>query len=305
MKKIQLGISDLQVSNIALGCMRMAALSVDEAAKVIQTSLDTGINFFDHADIYGRGQSEIIFGKALKQLGVDRSSIIIQTKCGIRPGQFDFSKEHILASVDQSLERLGVEYIDVLLLHRPDALFDPSEVNEAFNQLKAEGKVHWFGVSNQHPLQIDLLKSELDVPLLANQVQFSLKHTAMLDFGFNVNMNDQPAINRDGGIIEYARLHKMTLQAWSPFYSGFFEEVFVDSDNFKELNEAMAEVGATHGVSKEAIAVAWILRHPASFQVVIGSMNPERILRIAQGSEIEMTREEWYKLYRAAGNRLP
>ncbi|QIK58145.1 aldo/keto reductase family oxidoreductase [Erysipelothrix sp. HDW6A] len=305
MKYQILGNSDLNVSNIGLGCMRMSSKTLAEAKQIINTALECGINFFDHADIYGKGQAEVIFGEAFKELGIERSSVIIQTKCGINQGTFDFSKEHILKSVDESLERLQTDYIDVLLLHRPDALMEPEEINEAFKELKASGKVRWFGVSNQNPYQTQLLANSLDVPLLCNQVQFSIAHTPMLDFGFNVNMGDGPAINRDGGIIEYARLNNMTLQAWSPFYSGYFDKVFVDHPDFPELNEAMSIVGKNYNISNEAVAVAWILRHPANIQTIIGSMNPERIQRICQASEVKITHREWYDLYKAAGNRLP
>lgn len=305
MKKQYLGVSDLEVSNIGLGCMRMSDKSLEEAREIITTAIDCGINFFDHADIYGKGQAEAIFGEAMTSLNLDRSSIIIQTKCGIHDGTFDFTKEHILKSVDESLERLQTDYIDVLLLHRPDALMEPEEINEAFVELKESGKVRWFGISNQNPYQTQLLAKSLTVPLLCNQVQFSIAHTPMLDFGFNVNMGDGPATNRDAGIIEYARLNNITLQAWSPFYSGYFDKVFVDHPDFPELNEAMRVVGENYNLSNEAVAVAWILRHPAKIQTIIGSMNPERIRRISKASNVKISHREWYDLYKAAGNRLP
>lgn len=307
MKTIKLGTSDLDVSTVGLGCMRMAAKTVEEAKDIIQAALDSGINFFDHADIYGKGQSEVVFGEAVKQMGLDRSKMIIQSKCGINQeeGTFDFSKEYILKSVDGILERLQMDYIDVLLLHRPDALVEPKEVSEAFDILKANGKVRHFGVSNQTGMMIDLLKSELNVELIVNQVQLSIMHTTMFDFGMNMNINSDHGIDRTNGVVEYARLHKMTLQAWSPFYAGFFKAVFVDNPDYPEINACMQTIADAYGVSKEAIAVAWIDRHPANIQTIIGSMNPERIKRIGEIDKVQLTRKEWYDLYKAAGNLLP
>lgn len=304
MKKINLGTSQVEVSNIALGCMRMNNLSDENAQTVIKTALEAGINFFDHADIYGKGESESIFGRAIKALNIPRESIIIQSKCGIdqENGTYNFSKAHILSSVDKILKRLQTDYLDVLVLHRPDSLFDPIEVNEAFHILYESKKVRHFGVSNQSPAQMKLLQKHCDFDLLVNQVQFSLMHTGMIDAGFNVNMEKTyPA----EGIIEYARLQQQTLQAWSPFYSGFFEDIFLDNDKFPEVNAAIDTLAKKYDVSNEAIAIAWILRHPVNFQVLIGSMNPDRIKRIVQANNITLSHKEWYDLYKAAGNRLP
>jgi predicted oxidoreductase len=307
MKLIKLGSSYLRVTEIALGCMRMADITVDEAAKVIQTALDCGINFFDHADMYGNGKSEKIFAAAIKKLGVNRKDIIIQSKCGIdtNNGTFDFSKDYILKSVEGILERLETDYLDVLVLHRPDALMEVSQVNEAFSILHKQKKVRHFGVSNQSPLQMELLRSGLDFPLETSQVQFSLKSTGMLDFGFNVNMENDAGIQRGSGILEYAQIHKQTIQAWSPFFSGFFESVFIDNDDFLTLNKKLDEMAEKYDVAKEAIAVAWILRHPASMQVLVGSMTPRRIEKISKASDIKLSHTDWYDLYKAAGNQLP
>lgn len=307
MKKIKLGKSNLEVSNIALGCMRMGDKTVKEAAAIIQMALDCGINFFDHADMYAGGKSEKVFAQAVKSLGIKRKDIIIQSKCAIdtKNRNYNFTKEYILESVEGILERLETDYIDVLLLHRPDALMEVDQVNEAFKTLYKEEKVRYFGVSNQSPMQMDLMKSGLDFPLLVNQVQFSLKHTAILDAGFNVNLYNEKAVDRGAGILEYAQLNKQTIQTWSPFFSGFFEEVFIDSKNFKELNEKLDEMAIKYKVAKEAIAVAWILRHPASLQVLVGSMTPARIKKIAAASEITLSHNDWYDLYKAAGNKLP
>lgn len=305
LKQIKLGTSNLEVSNIALGCMRINALTKSEAANMIQTAVDVGVNFFDHADIYGGGESEKIFAEAIKTNGINREDVILQSKVGIRKGLFDFSKEHILESVDGILQRLDTDYLDALLLHRPDTLVEPEEVAEAFTQLKESGKVRHFGVSNQNPMQIELLKKYVEQDLIANQLQFSIMHTGMIDAGINVNMQHNPAFDKDGSILDYSRLNDMTIQAWSPFMFGFFEGVFVDHEKFPELNEKLQEIADKYSVDKSAIAVAWILRHPAKIQTIVGTMNPERLKNIAKASHIELTREEWYQIYIAAGNKLP
>lgn len=307
MDKIKLGSTDLEVSKVALGCMRMADKSVDQAAEVIQTALNSGINFFDHADMYGRGKSEEVFAAAVKKLGIAREDMIIQSKCGIdvENGTFNFSKDYILKSVDGILERLETDYIDVLLLHRPDALMEVAQINEAFKILLAEKKVRHFGVSNQSPIQMDLMRSGLEMPLVANQVQFSLKNTGLIDHGFNVNMTNDEGIQRGAGILEYAQMNDQTIQAWSPFFAGFFESIFIDNDKFPVLNEKLDEMALKYEVAKEAIAVAWILRHPSSMQVLIGTMTPSRIEKISKASDITLSHTDWYDLYKAAGNKLP
>ncbi|ECX5747403.1 aldo/keto reductase family oxidoreductase [Listeria monocytogenes] len=305
MKRITIGNSALTASEISLGCMRMADLSKEDANKVINTALENGIDFFDHADIYGGGKSEEVFADAIDMNATIREKMILQSKCGIRQGFFDFSKEHIIASVEGSLKRLKTDYLDTLLLHRPDTLFEPEEVAAAFTELEKSGKVRHFGVSNQNPGQIELLKKYVDQELIANQLQFSIMHTGMIDTGFNVNMTIDPSLDRDGGILEYSRLNDMTIQAWSPFQYGFFEGVFLDNDKFPELNKTIDKIAADKGVTNSAIAVAWIQRHPASFQTVVGTMNPGRIADIAKASDVTLSREEWYEIYRAAGNQLP
>ncbi|EIA8428783.1 aldo/keto reductase family oxidoreductase [Listeria monocytogenes] len=305
MKRITIGNSALTASEISLGCMRMADLSKEDANKVINTALENGIDFFDHADIYGGGKSEEVFADAIDMNATIREKMILQSKCGIRQGFFDFSKEHIIASVEGSLKRLKTDYLDTLLLHRPDTLFEPEEVAAAFTELEKSGKVRHFGVSNQNPGQIELLKKYVDQELIANQLQFSIMHTGMIDTGFNVNMTIDPSLDRDGGILEYSRLNNMTIQAWSPFQYGFFEGVFLDNDKFPELNKVIDKIAADKGVTNSAIAVGWIQRHPASFQTVVGTMNPGRIADIAKASDVTLSREEWYEIYRAAGNQLP
>ena len=308
MLKIDLGKNGLHASNISLGCMRMAGLSPAEAAKVIGVAHEKGINLFEHADIYGGGKSEEIFAQGLKEAGIKREDILLQSKCGIRPaeGMFDFSKNHIITSVDNILKRLDTDYLDVLALHLPDTLMCPYEVAEAFDQLERDGKVRHFGVSNQNVAQMELLSSVVKQKLVVNQLQFSIMHTPLVDHGFNVNMTrDAMSIDRDGGMLEYARLKNITIQAWSPYQFGFFEGVFVDNPKFPELNAKLAEIAGRYGISTTALATAWILTHPAEMQVVVGSMNADRIADITTASLVKLTRQEWYEIYRAAGNVLP
>ena len=302
---MELGKSGLEVSNIALGCMRISDLEEKDAAKVINNAIEAGINFFDHADIYGGGKSEEVFANAIGMNPSVREKMYLQTKAGIREGFFDFSKEHIIEAVDGSLRRLKTDYVDVLLLHRPDTLVEPEEVAETFNILKKSGKVNHFGVSNQNPMQIELLKKYVEQDLIVNQLQYGVMHTGMIDKGLQVNMKWDGTIDRDGSILDYSRLNDMTIQAWSPFQYGLFEGVFIDNDKFPEVNTKLQEIAEKKGVNKSAIAVAWILRHPAKIQTIIGTMNLERLTDIAKATDIEISREEWYEIYRAAGNELP
>lgn len=296
---------ELAAPSIAIGCMRMADLSKEQADRVVHTALENGLNFFDHADIYGGGKSEEVFADAIGMNASIRDKMILQSKCGIRQGYFDFSKEHIIASVDGVLKRLKTDYLDSLLLHRPDTLVEPDEVAAAFDELERAGKVRHFGVSNESPLQIELLKKSVKQKLIVNQLQFSVMHTGMIDAGLNVNMKVDAGIDRDNGILEYSRIHDMTIQAWSPFQYGYFEGVFLDNPKFPELNTKMDEIAERYQVTSSALAIAWILRHPAKIQAVLGTMNPERIEAIRKGADISLTREEWYEIYRAAGNVLP
>ncbi|HFV2763029.1 TPA: aldo/keto reductase family oxidoreductase [Streptococcus agalactiae] len=300
-----IGQTGIQATRIALGCMRMSDLKGKQAEEVVGTALDLGINFFDHADIYGGGLSELRFRDAIKHLNVNRDKMIIQSKCGIREGYFDFSKEYILSSVDGILERLGTEYLDFLILHRPDVLVEPEEVAEAFTKLRAEGKVKHFGVSNQNRFQMELLQSYLDEPLAVNQLQLSPAHTPMFDAGLNVNMLNKASIEHDDGIVDYCRLKRVTIQAWSPFQFDLSRGLFVNHPDYKELNETIAKLAKNYNVSSEAIVIAWILRHPAKMQAIVGSMNPSRLKAIDKANDIALTRKEWYDIYRSAGNILP
>lgn len=305
MRTIKLGTSSLEVPVVAVGCMRINSLDKSGAEAFVKTAIEEGANFFDHADIYGAGECEEIFADAIGMNASVRESIILQSKCGIRKGMFDFSKEHILDSVDGILKRLKTDYLDVLLLHRPDALVEPEEVAEAFDQLEQSGKVRHFGVSNQKPMQIELLKKYVKQPLVANQLQLSITNAKMISNGFNVNMENEAAIDRDGSILDYCRLHDITVQPWSPFQYGFFEGVFLGSDKFPELNKVIDTVAAKYEVTPTTIAIAWLLRHPAKMQPVIGTMNLERLKDCCAAAEITLTREEWYEIFRAAGNVLP
>ncbi len=305
MKTIKLGKSNLEVPVVAVGCMRINSLDKPAAERFVQTALEEGANFFDHADIYGGGTCEEIFAEAIHMSPEVREKIILQSKCGIRQGMFDFSKEHILQAVDGSLKRLKTDYLDVLLLHRPDALVEPEEVAEAFDILEASGKVRHFGVSNQNPMQMQLLQKFVKQPLVTNQLQLSITFATMISSGINVNMLNESAVNRDGSVLDYCRLNDITIQPWSPFQYGFFEGVFLDNDKFPELNQKIDEIAQKYGVSNTTIAIAWLLRHPAKMQPVIGTMNVDRLRDCCKASDIYLTREEWYEIYRAAGNVLP
>ena len=305
MRTIRLGTSELEVPVIAVGCMRINQLQPKEAEQFVQTALDLGANFFDHADIYGGGACEEIFADAIHMNNRVREKVILQSKCGIREGRYDFSKEHILNSVDGILRRLRTDYLDVLLLHRPDALVEPQEVAEAFDTLHSTGKVRYFGVSNHKPMQIELLKKYVRQPILANQLQLSIMHAHMISNGMNVNMDVPAAYDRDGSVLDYCRLNEITIQPWSPFLYGFFEGVFVGNEKFPTLNAKMDEIAARYGVTKTTLAIAWLLRHPAKMQPVVGTTNLQRLEDCVKAAEVNLTREEWYEIYLAAGNTLP
>lgn len=312
MKYITIGTTDITASALAQGVMRMAEKSAEEAREVMQTALKSGINFFDTADVYTDGESSRKLGQALKDLEVDRSSIYVQTKVGIAAADetgsvtiYDFSKKRIIDRVNYELKNLQTDYVDFLLLHRPDTLMEPDEVNAAFEELKAQGKVRHFGVSNMSPWQVEFLQSEIDEKLEVNQLQLSLAHSGMIDQNIYTNMEESRSVDHDGGLLEYSRLRKMTIQPWSPLQAGFFQGTFIDNPQFAQLNDKMAELAEKYSVTKNGIAVAWLARHPAKMQTIIGSMNPGRIGEFAAGMDVELTRQEWYDLYGAAGNLLP
>lgn len=292
-------------SEIGLGCMRINGLDEQALDAYIRTALDCGVNFFDHADIYGGGECETAFGRVLAKDPALRGKMIIQSKCGIRTNQYDFSKEHILEAVDGILQRLGIEYLDVLLLHRPDALMEPEEIAEAFDSLAESGKVRQFGVSNFNSRQLELLQSGLKQKLIANQMQYSIMCTGMIDHALRTNTEFPHSGDRDGEILDYCRLKNITMQAWSPFQYGFFEGVFIDNEKFPELNKTLQALSEKYGVSKSALAVAWILRHPAKLQTIVGTTNAARLQDICTASNITLSREDWYAIYLSAGNMLP
>lgn len=309
MKTISIANGPQNVSAIVQGCMRMPALSREDAAKVIRTSFDCGINFFDHATCYGEnGAAETRFREAFPLTGIKREDIIIQSKCGICPdrNEFDWTKENILSSVDDSLRRLGIDYLDTLLLHRPDLLFDPEEVAEAFSELEQAGKVRFFGVSNLMPMQIELLKKYVKQPLIINQLQLSLEQSQLIDQALYMNNKTTDfSVSRDGSALDYCRLNDITVQAWSPLQYGMFGGTFIDNPNYPELNKALGEIAEREGVSKAAVAIAWILRHPAKMQAIIGTMNPAHIKDICAAADITLSHHDWYALYLASGKFLP
>ena len=313
MRQIKIGNTNFTGSAIALGIMRMNKLTVEEAVRALETAHETGINYIDSADIYGHGKSEEIFGKALQKSSLKRDDFYIQSKTGIyenpeldyKTTRYDFSKKYLINAVDGILSRMKIDYLDSLLLHRPDALMDPAEIAAAFDELQRDGKVRHFGVSNFNPMQVDLLQSGVSQRLLINQLQLSVMHTGPIDFNIHTNMTDERSIDHDRGVLDYSRLHNMTVQAWSPFQYGQIEGNFIGNPKFPEVNDALQKVAEQKGVSKNAIAAAWILRHPANTQVIIGTMTPAHIIDSAKGANISLTAQEWYDIYLAAGNDLP
>jgi len=305
MKYINTFSAEKKVSQVALGCMRISSLSPKEAEHYISSAIDMGYNYFDHADIYGGGSCEEVFGKALTLNKSLRDKIVIQTKCGIRKGMYDFSKEHIINSVNNSLKKLNVEKIDVLLLHRPDLLMEPEEVAAAFDELEKSGKVENFGVSNHSAAQIELLKKYVNQPLIINQLQLSVTNATLISSGANVNLQNRDGTNYDGYLRDYCRLNNITVQPWSPLQHGFIEGTFLGNPDFPELNKKLEELAEKYGVTNTGIAIAWLLRLPEKMQPVVGSINEKRLSEIAKAADIEMSREDWYEIYRAAGYRLP
>lgn len=310
MRQIPLGGSGLTVPAVAVGCMRLGELDRRTLNHFIHAALDQGANYFDHADIYGRnagpGACEEHFGAAVADdPSIRREDLIIQSKCGICRGYYDSSKEHILNSVDGILKRLQTDYLDVLLIHRPDALVEPEEVAAAFDELERSGKVRRFGVSNHRPMQIELLKRYVKQPLIVNQLQFSIPVSNMAAGGLEVNMETAGAADRDGSVLDYSRLNDMTIQAWSPFQGPNWSGCFIGDARYENLNQELDALAAQYGVTPTTIAAAWILRHPAKMQVVAGTAKESRLAEIVQAGDVRLTRQEWYRLYLAAGHPLP
>lgn len=308
MRYIKFGERQKEVSEVVLGLMRISEMTVDQVEDLIESALEVGINAFDIADCYGHGKCEQILGEVLKRRPDLREKMWIQSKCGIRMEEFthfDFSKEHILEAVDGILERLNVDYIDSLLLHRPDALMEPAEIAEAFDLLKSQGKVIDFGVSNQNPMMMALIQKDVNQPLVANQLQLSAAFTPSFDAGFHVNMKQEAGIVRDSSIFEYCRLHDVVIQAWSVLQFDYFGGVFLGSEKYPELNHVLNRLAEKYHVSPSAVAIAWVLRYPAKMQAVIGTTKKARVAEAAKAAEIQLTRKEWYEIYLAAGNDLP
>ena len=296
------------VSRLILGCMRMPDLSIDKAAEMVKTSMDLGINFFDNATCYTDGAAEERFGEAWTKAGIARDRFILQTKCGLcfDRNEFDWRRETILSSVDDSLRRMKTDYLDILLLHRPDLLYEPEEVAAAFDALEKSGKVRHFGVSNVPPMMLEVLTHTVKQPLIINQLQLSLEQSQPIDAAFYMNnLTTERSIDRDNGLLDYCRLHNITIQAWSPLQYGMFGGCFIDDPKYPELNAALAELAEKYHVTKAAIALAWILRHPAQMQVIVGTMNPRHLEESAAATQVSLTHREWYQLYLAAGKFLP
>lgn len=306
MKKMMLGNTSLVVPSIVVGCMRLNEMTPQELNHYIHSSLELGANFFDHADIYGKGRCEELFGAAMKDdASIRREDIILQTKCGIQQGYYDLSEKHIMESVDASLKRMHTDYLDVLLLHRPDALVEPEEVAAAFRKLSDSGKVRYFGVSNHKPMQIEVLKKYVESELIINQLQFSIPVSNMIASGLEVNMETPGSIDHDGSVLDYCRLHDITIQTWSPFQVPGWKGTFLQNEDYAELNRELQLLAEKYKVSAASIAAAWILRHPAHMQLIAGTTKESRLKEIIEASSIELTREEWYKLYLSAGHLLP
>lgn len=295
-----------EVSQVALGCMRIADKTDKEMDFYLGEAVELGFNYFDHADIYGRGRCEEVFGRALKRNPELRDKIFIQTKCSIVPGKmYDFSKEHIISAVEGSLERLGVDGVETLLLHRPDLLMEPEEVAEAFDELEKSGKVKHFGVSNHSPMQIELLKKSVKQPLLFNQMQLSITNANMISSGANVNLSNSDGVNYDGYLRDYCRLNGITVQPWSPLQFGFIEGSFLTNRKYKDLHKVIDKIAEKYGITDTGVAISWLLRLPEKMQPVVGSTNPDRIRAVAEASDVTLSREDWYEIYCAAGYKLP
>ena len=308
MRYITLGQDDKELSEIVLGMMRIEDKSVKEVEELVETALSVGINAFDLADIYGRGRCEELLGLVLKNRPDLREKMWIQSKCGIRIEEFtyfDFSKDYIIKSVDGILQRLKIDHLDSLLLHRPDALMESDQVAEAFDLLYKQGKVRNFGVSNQNPMMMELLKKDVKQPLAVNQLQLSAAFTPGFESGFHVNMEDSQAAMRDGSIFEYCKLHDVVIQAWSVLQFGYFKGNFVGNEKFQALNQVLDRLAIKYGVTSSTIAISWILRYPAKMQAVVGTTNPKHLIEASQATNFNLTRKEWYEIYLAAGNDLP
>lgn len=301
----KIGNSDIIASRIGLGCMRIGGLTVDELEKLISKAIELGINIFDHADIYGAGKCEMLFGEVLKRNPNLRSQIIIQSKCGIRKGFYDNSKDYILESVDKILQRLNTTYLDILLIHRPDALLDLTELNEAMQLLIKNKKVHYFGVSNMNSMQIELIQRNIETNIIVNQLQFSLVHSGIIDVGINVNMKNDFSIDHNGSVLDYSRLNNITIQGWSVLQASWEEGTFLNNFKYQKLNEVLDKLSKKYNVTKATIAIAWILRHPAKIQPIVGTTNLKHLEELCNADSVNLERSEWYDLYIAVHGMIP
>ena len=295
MQYIEFGKDKDKVSEIVMGLMRISEMSTGEALDLIETGLEEGINFLDLADIYGGGKSEEVIGKVFAENPSLRAEFFIQSKCGIRCDPdftyFDFSRDYILEAVDGILSRLHTDHLDSLLLHRPDALMEPDEIAEAFDRLYKAGKVRNFGVSNMTPMMMEMLSCAV---------------TQVFDAGFHMDMQCDKGIMRDGGgVLEYCRMKKIPVQAWSSLQYGYFQGTFLGSDNYWELNTVLNRIASEREVTPMAVALAWILRYPGATQAVIGTTKSTRVREAAKATEVRLSKKEWYEIYLAAGNDLP
>lgn len=303
---------NFEASALVLGCMRINQLEPAQIETYLRHALDLGITLFDHADIYGgNGGCEQLFGDWLRANPSMREKMLLQSKCGIVQNAernniaFDFSHDHIITSLENSLRRLNTDYLDVYLLHRPDALFEPEEVAKAFDELSRSGKVRYFGVSNMNASQISLLQASLSQKLIVNQLQFGPAHTGMIDHAIRMNTTKAFSEDHDSGTLDYCRLHGLTIQAWSPYQYGQINGTYIDHADFVELNQALAEVGEKYGLTKNGTVASWIARHPARIQVIAGTMNAQRLSEIAAGMDVRISREDWYRIYTTQGRQLP
>jgi predicted oxidoreductase len=293
------------IPNLIMGCMRIAQVEKHALERLIIGAIENGVTYFDHADFYGDGASEERFSE-FTQLHPDlRESIQIQSKFGICKGYYNSSYEHIIFSANNSLKKLKIDYLDALLIHRPDVLVEPEEVARAFEELSTSGKVRHFGVSNHTPSQIEVLKQAVGQKLIINQLQLGIMHTGMIDQGINVNTKFEGSMDRDGAVLDYCKINNLIIQAWSPMQFGFIEGAFIDNPNYPTINNAMEDVAQKYGITKTALAVAWIARIPAMIQIVSGSTKLNRIKEMCIGANTRIEREDWYKIYKAAGNNLP
>ena len=299
----------MEKSRIIQGLMRTENKSENDIYEIIKYDLDHGIYFFDTADIYERGVSEIKIGHVLKGHPELREKMFIQTKGSIRfcesTGYYDSSYEYIKKAVNDSLERLGLDYVDSYLLHRPDIFLDAKEVALAFNELYEEGKVKHFGVSNYPKEIIEYLKTEVKQEIEFNQVQLGVGNTLLLDEVFNFNTGFPGGVQKTSGTYFYLKQHNIQIQAWSPYIVNFFEGSLFDENKFPEMNKELNRLAEKYHTSKCAIATAFILNLNKDITVVTGSMDIRHIQESLDGEDIILSKEDWYTLYHACGHTLP